>query len=380
MKKIILLITLFAFVEITAQTTRPANIEIPINVFDNSGLPNNSQILTCGIDSTATDSIDTLLGEFWLFCPFDIGGSNNDCIPYDHFEAVLDIPVEPDPNSFEFGSWKDIRLGMIPFSGIKTYKICCQAYGVATALYISWDFPEGVSGLLQDGFGGLIFNYQMSDSGTYTNSYLLQLGSIGINLVLSYQNSVPVELISFTATVLQYEKAVELNWTAATETNNSGFEILRFTQNDNNWKTIGFVSGSGTATEPKSYSFTDEDVITGTYKYRLKQIDFDGTFTYSNEIKVEVDFTPKEFVLDQNYPNPFNPNTTISWQSPVTSWQTLKIFDLLGNEVTVLVNKERPAGHYEVEVSTTDRLASGIYFYQLVSGDFSAVKKLVLLK
>ena len=85
-------------------------------------------------------------------------------------------------------------------------------------------------------------------------------------------------------------------------------------------------------------------------------------------------------MLYQNYPNPFNPSTTISWQSPVTSWQTLKIFDLLGNEVAVLVNEERPAGQYEVEFSPSGTLASGIYFYQLVSGNFSAAKKLMLLK
>ena len=131
---------------------------------------------------------------------------------------------------------------------------------------------------------------------------------------MDYDNIVPVELTSFTASVLQNEKAVQLNWTTATETNNSGFEILRGvypansrTQNDNEWNTIGFVPGFGTTTEPKSYSFTDENVSTGIYKYRLKQIDFDGTFEYSNEIEVEVDFTPKEFVLYQNYPNPFNP-------------------------------------------------------------------------
>ncbi|MBK9097618.1 MAG: hypothetical protein IPM14_05700 [bacterium] len=151
----------------------------------------------------ATDSIDSFLGEYWLFCPFDIGGSNTDCIPYDHFEAVLDIPVEPDPNSFEFGSWKDFRYGTIPFSGTRTYKICCQAYSIATAIYISWDFPECVTGLLQDGLGGLIFNYQMPDSGTYTNPHLLQLGFIGINLVLTYQN---LFLLSLLHSQLQFYK------------------------------------------------------------------------------------------------------------------------------------------------------------------------------
>ena len=393
MKAEILLLIACAFIEVNAQ--RPANIEIPITIFDNSGLSNNSRVLTCGIDTLATDSIDSFLGEYWLFCPFDIGGSNTDCIPYDHFEAVLDIPVEPDPNSFEFGSWKDFRYGTIPFSGTRTYKICCQAYSIATAIYISWDFPEGVTGLLQDGLGGLIFNYLMPDSGTYTNPHLLQLGFIGINLVLTYQNTISVEFTSFTASILQNEKAVHLDWTTATETNNSGFEIerasSRTTPRQEGWETIGFVPGFGTTTEPKSYSYIDENVTirlagpsAGTYKYRLKQIDFDGTYTYSNEIEVAVDFTPKEFVLYQNYPNPFNPSTVISYQLPVNGNVTLKVYDILGNEVATLVNEEKQPAVYEVEFDSHSdegqNLSSGTYFYQLKAGSLIQTKKMILAK
>jgi len=148
-------------------------------------------------------------------------------------------------------------------------------------------------------------------------------------MFINFNTETPVELVSFSGE-LNKNRAL-LNWTTATETNNSGFEILRYTQNDNEWNTIGFVPGFGTTTEPKSYSFIDENVTTGTYKYRLKQIDFDGSFTYSNEIEVEVDFTPKEFVLYQNYPNPFNPKTVISYQLPVNGNVTLKVYDILGN-------------------------------------------------
>jgi hypothetical protein len=202
--------------------------------------------------------------------------------------------------------------------------------------------------------------------------------------------TVPVELTSFTASVLQYEKSVQLNWTTATETNNFGFEILRGiypansgTQNDNEWNSIGFVPGFGTTTEPKSYSFVDENVTTGNYKYRLKQIDLDGTFEYSNEIEVEVDFTPKEFVLYQNYPNPFNPSTVISYQLPVTSNVTLKVYDILGNEIATLVNEEKQPGIYEVEfnlVSGIRNPASGVYFYKLIAGEFTQTRKMILLR
>ncbi len=162
-------------------------------------------------------------------------------------------------------------------------------------------------------------------------------------------------------------------------------------QNDNEWEEIGFVPGFGTTTEPKSYSFIDENVTTGTYKYRLKQIDFDGTFTYSNEIEVAVDFTPKEFVLYQNYPNPFNPTTTIKFEIPLSppllqgeseaiAFVTLKVYDILGNEVATLVNEEKQPGVYEVEFDAFICFASGMYFYKLQAGTFVQTKKMILAK
>lgn len=378
MREIILLIIAFVFIEVNAQTQRPANIEIPITIYDNSGLPNNSRILTCGIDSMATDSIDSFLGEYWQFCPFNINGSNSDCIPHDHFEAVLDIPVEPDPLSFFFGSWKDFRYGMIPYSGIKSYTIYYLLYEAATALYLSWNFPDGVTGLLQD------LNYPLPDSGTFTHPYFMYVNHITIRL--TYQNVIPVELASFNAVLIYND--VQLNWTTATETNNKGFEIERAssktTPSQEGWENIGFVPGFGTTTEPKSYSFTDANVSTGIYKYRFKQIDFDGTFTYSNEIEVEVDLTPKEFVLYQNYPNPFNPSTSIQYAISNRQLVTLKVYDILGNEVVTLVNEEKQPGVYEVEFNSHSdegqNLSSGIYFYQLNAGSFIQAKKMILIK
>jgi len=88
---------------------------------------------------------------------------------------------------------------------------------------------------------------------------------------------------------------------------------------------------------------------------------------------------PANFVLSQNYPNPFNPSTKISWQSPVSSWQTLKIYDVLGNEVATLVNEEKPAGSYEIEFNAS-KLSSGTYFYQLRAGSFLETKKMILMK
>ncbi len=204
------------------------------------------------------------------------------------------------------------------------------------------------------------------------------------NILITNNGGIPVELISFSADVNL--NGVSLTWATATETNNQGFEIQRSEDSKieklQEWEIVGFVSGNGTTTEPQSYSFIDENLSASKYQYRLKQIDFDGTFEYSSTIEVEVN-SPTKFSLEQNYPNPFNPSTKISWQSPVISWQTLKVYDILGNEIATLVNEEKSAGQYEVEFNPESSIknpASGIYFYQLKAGDFVETKKMILMK
>jgi hypothetical protein len=194
---------------------------------------------------------------------------------------------------------------------------------------------------------------------------------------LCYEAIVPVELSSFTA--VANNGNVELNWTTATELNNSGFEIHRKTDNSD-WKSIGFVEGHGTTTEPKEYSYIDElsSRQASSLVYRLKQIDFLGSYEYSDEVYVE-SLAPTDFVLEQNYPNPFNPSTTITYSVPVKARVSLKVFNSLGEVVTVLINEEKAAGSYEVEFDAT-RLPSGIYYYQLQTGSFVETKKMILLK
>ncbi|QQS38186.1 MAG: T9SS type A sorting domain-containing protein [Ignavibacteriales bacterium] len=118
--------------------------------------------------------------------------------------------------------------------------------------------------------------------------------------------------------------------------------------------------------------------MTGKYQYRLKQIDFDGSYEYSNVVEVEVNLIT-EFLLEQNYPNPFNPTTKISWQLPVGSFQTIKVYDVLGNEVATLVDEYREAGKYEIEFEAGN-LSSGVYFYKLQTESFIQVRKLTVLK
>lgn len=193
----------------------------------------------------------------------------------------------------------------------------------------------------------------------------------GFNLV------VPVELTSFIATII--EDGVNLTWLTATETNNRGFSIERKSAKES-WMSIGFVEGNGTKTEAQTYHFTDcKFSNSGKYYYRLKQIDYDGTFTYSSEITVEVNFIPSDFSLFQNFPNPFNPSTKINYQIPIDTKVTIKLFDVIGNEVITLVDENKSAGSYEVNLDAAN-LQSGIYFYRLHAGKFTAAKKLILLK
>jgi len=185
---------------------------------------------------------------------------------------------------------------------------------------------------------------------------------------------IPVELTSFNA--ISDGKKVTLNWQTATETNNQGFEIQR--SNDGEFEKIGFVPGHGTTTEIQSYIFVDENVLAGEYSYRLKQMDYDGTTEYSNVVEVEV-AQPVEYSLSQNYPNPFNPSTTIAYSIPKDGMVSLKVYDVLGKEVVTLINEVQSADTKNITFDATE-LSSGVYYYQLVSGEFTSIKKLILMK
>ncbi|HMN47971.1 MAG TPA: DUF4397 domain-containing protein [Ignavibacteriaceae bacterium] len=185
---------------------------------------------------------------------------------------------------------------------------------------------------------------------------------------------VPVELTSFSANVNGTE--VNLLWSTATETNNSGFEVQR--KSGNEFVTIGFVRGKGTTTEIQRYTFTDSKLPVGTYSYRLKQVDFNGTYNYSKIINVDLT-APTVFTLEQNYPNPFNPSTLISYNIPQNSFVTLKVYDVIGNEVATLVNQNQPAGKYDIRFDASN-LSNGVYLYSIKTDNFASTKKMILMK
>jgi len=196
----------------------------------------------------------------------------------------------------------------------------------------------------------------------------------------------PVELTSFTAST--NGRGMELIWKTATEANNYGFEIekkavsswpLANSQqlNANDWSKIGFVEGNGTTNSPKSYNFVDVSAQ-GKVAYRLKQIDRDGKFTYSNQVEAMASVI-SNYALAQNHPNPFNPSTVISYQLPMNGYVTLKVYDMIGKEIATLVNGMQEAGEHTTSFNAS-HLPSGLYFYSLQSKNFNATKKMLLVK
>ncbi len=185
----------------------------------------------------------------------------------------------------------------------------------------------------------------------------------------------PVELTSFTA--IYFDGRVTLDWTTASETNNHGFEIQRKI-GDSDFKSIGFVNGSGSSTQSHSYEYIDKNPVTGKISYRLKQVDFNGGFTYSKVVDVSI-YNPKNFKLYQNYPNPFNPTTTISYSLPKVSNIKLAVYDILGRELEVLANGKESEGIHNISFNASN-LSSGIYILNLSADGFHKSIKMTLLK
>jgi hypothetical protein len=216
-------------------------------------------------------------------------------------------------------------------------------------------------------------------------SFLLFL--LFFNITYShYLQQIPVELQLFTASLSGL--SVQLDWSTASEVNNAGFGIERKIQGSG-FVTVGFVAGSGTTNEQKLYSFTDKPANqTQTLIYRLKQLDFDGTFTYSHVISVDfygiisgVKDTgiPAEFSLHQNFPNPFNPSTVIKFGLPFSSNVSLKVYNILGKEVAVLFNSFMEAGIHETSFNAAG-FPGGVYLYEIRTDAFTSVRKMVVLK
>ncbi|HRP92386.1 MAG TPA: T9SS type A sorting domain-containing protein, partial [Ignavibacteriaceae bacterium] len=232
-------------------------------------------------------------------------------------------------------------------------------------------FPGNVAMRVRTAGNVSVGNYTITITGNGPNGTPVHKRTVTLNIGLI----IPVELTAFSATVNKND--VRLDWTTATELNNLGFEIQR-KDKEGNFESLGFINGKGTTTETNEYSFVDIKVDAGNYTYRLMQKDYDGTFAYSQEVEVEISL-PLEYSLEQNYPNPFNPTTTISYSIPSDNFVTIRLYDVLGNEVITLVNEQKQAGKYEMLFNASN-IASGVYYYQINSGTFTQTRKLMLLK
>ncbi|HEX9252189.1 MAG TPA: T9SS type A sorting domain-containing protein [Ignavibacteriaceae bacterium] len=235
--------------------------------------------------------------------------------------------------------------------------------------------------------GGLTFPHTIFDKSgaalatvpASTNAFVPSSASQWATFSYSLESVLPVELKSFTAKVVG--SSVHLNWSTATEVNNLGFEIQKKVAGE--FVAVGFINGKGTTTEVQNYSYTDNNLQNGSYTYRLKQVDLTGSFEYSEEVNVDV-IGPQYFSLKQNYPNPFNPSTRIEFNLASESKVTLKVFNLLGEEVVTILNGNLASGNHSVDFRAQN-LNSGVYIYRLdaagIDGSvYSDIKKMTLIK
>ena len=229
-------------------------------------------------------------------------------------------------------------------------------------------------------------NLQWKTTGTGVTTQVFALGPVTpwnsnqviINAINPDEEPLPVELTSFT--VVAKHNNVTLNWQTATEINNFGFDVERcaLSAERQEWNKIGFVSGNGNSSSDKEYSFTDKNISGGSkFSYRLKQIDNNGTFEYSDIVEVEV--VPQQFELSQNYPNPFNPSTSIRFSLPVQTQLKINIYNMLGELVKTLSDGMYEAGYYNITIDASD-LSSGTYIYRLESDSFVETKKMLMIK
>jgi hypothetical protein len=235
---------------------------------------------------------------------------------------------------------------------------------------VVWDFG-----------GGLVTEVNLSNTlSTVPGNHTSTLGN----------SALPITLASFTATpVTGGGTSVLLTWKTVSEIDNLGFDVERALVAEGPYALIAgsFREGHGTTIEPQTYSYTDANSEGKGWYYRLKQTDRSGAVHYTDPIQANVTSSvaedlhvkPVVYALEQNYPNPFNPTTVVSSQLPAASNVRLVVYDLLGREVAVLVNEQRPAGYYKDSFDASS-LASGIYIYRLTAGSFVETRRMVLVK
>jgi len=365
----------------------PLNYGIPAdNPFvDSTNVNIRKEIYAWGMRNPWRFSFDPVTG--WLWCG-DVGQGdweevdiiqNGKNYGWRCYEGNHAYNLSGCNGTYEFPIWEYSHSLGISITGGYVYrgqnvpelfgKYICGDYGSARVWAIEYDGINPATSTQITTASGSITSFGVDENKE------LYLVSFNGKIYKFTPTIVPVELISFNATVV--DGNIRLDWFTSTETNNAGFEIEK-SQDGANYQTIFFIGGKGTTTQRNVYSYLDKSVSTGVYYYRLKQVDYDGSFEYLKTVTVDLGL-PEAFLLGQNYPNPFNPKTVINYQIPKTGMITLKVFDVLGNEMATLVDEEKTAGNYNIEFDAS-KLTSGIYFYKLTAEDFSSVRKMILIK
>jgi len=350
----------------------PPDVEVAINLY---GWNNGAYILAkMNVKNNEVAAINAVIG---LETIPQVGGTyENDILQWD--AATSSVLINE-------GSWSALKF----FSGAQTsaeFIDWVSGYG-NDSLYYHWltqnSFDSPLTSTTEGGVAILGQNSVFLAPGASVDFYFgISIGAdqttclSNMDLCLSkYNQIVPVELTSFTA--VSQNQQVTLNWATSSELNNNGFEVQRSIANSE-FITIGFVRGNGTTSNQNEYSYVDRNISTGNYSYRLKQIDFNGVFEYSDAIEVEV-LNLDSYVLNQNYPNPFNPSTKIAYVLKAKTNVKISVMNTLGEEVAVLVNQTQEQGYHQLDFNASN-LPSGIYFYSLQTDNFSETKKMLLMK
>ena len=247
--------------------------------------------------------------------------------------------------------------------GINDLTNITAVFGANSSIWVSNNRSGGTTGNASSG----------TVRGTFSN---IVGADFTLGNITGGTNPLPVEMTFFTA-VAQKVSAV-LAWSTATEVNNYGFEIERRTIAGIAWAKVGFMAGNGTTNSTHEYSYTDNNLSAGKYAYRIKQIDNSGAFKYSKSTELEI-AASASFALNQNYPNPFNPTTNFTYGVAQTEFVSVKIFDVLGREVTTLVNEIMDAGTHSISFDAHN-LPSGVYYARLQSGTQTATRQIILMK
>lgn len=365
----------------------PVTVNGPLTLTDGIITTNSSNLIT--LSSTATVSGGS--SSSFVNGPLAISGTGDKTFPIGKGAAYRPIILNSVSGSpapvisvevFNSSSGGSAGTGINNISTVRYYKASLISGTFSGCTFtLTWGSDDGVTDPNDLTIGG-----STTQSGTYNNLLGTSNGStitsgpvttLGFALLgsISGINPLPVELASFSAIIK--DKSVVLNWKTSTEVTNYGFDIEK-SQNSKIWEKIGFVQGAGNSNSPTEYSFTDKDLKSGSYSYRLKQIDNDGEYTFSKVVEINFGI-PTRVELHQNYPNPFNPSTTIRINLPESGNVSLKIYNPIGEEVTSLINGFTEAGVYTLNFNA-ENLPTGIYIYQLRTNENTLTKKMLFLK